>query len=90
MAPAHVGSNTARIALRDAQGQPVEVLEVALRLSSPDRGVAPLERAAQKDGPGIWLVNGVILAVTGTWLLEVEVLVSDFERQTLTGVLDLD
>lgn len=88
--PGQVGRNTARIELRDAQGRPLEVLQVSLRLSNPDRGVAPLERLARQARPGVWQVDDMILGVTGEWQVDVDVLVSDFERQTVPLSLDLE
>jgi copper transport protein len=88
--PGQVGPNTATVSLQDFEGQPLDVLEVTLRVSNPDRGIAPLERPAQRDSLGQWRVPKLVLAVPGEWEIELEVLVSDFERQTLTGGFDLD
>ncbi|WP_210529548.1 copper resistance CopC/CopD family protein [Rubellimicrobium arenae] len=88
-APGGLGANTVAIRLRDLDGRPLQVPQVALRLSNPSRGIAPLERPARPDGPGVWRIDGVTLGVPGAWDLELEVLVSDFDRQTARARLDL-
>ncbi len=80
--PGHNGADAAAICLRDPQGQPLDVLEVTLRLANPGRGIAPLERPAERDRVGHWRVPAVVLAVAGEWEVELDVLISDFERQT--------
>ncbi|MHB1103782.1 MAG: hypothetical protein ACYC0C_13620 [Devosia sp.] len=37
-----------------------------------------------------WQVDGLALPVTGTWTVEVEIRVSDFERVKLPGSITLD
>jgi copper transport protein len=77
------------IILLGSESQPFNPLEVTLRLSNPGRGIAPLERRAQRDSAGVWRVPELVLAVPGEWEIELDVLVSDFQRQTLKGALDL-
>ena len=47
--------------------------------------IAPLERPAERTGPGLWHVPDLPLAVAGTWRIDVEVLISYFDRQTTAG-----
>lgn len=72
LTPGLVGANTATIALQDAEGQPLEVLEVTLRLSNPDRGIAPFERSAERDGEASWIVRDLPIGITGTWDVELD------------------
>lgn len=88
LAPGQVGANVATITLQDAGGQPLEPLEVTLRLANPGRGVAPLERPAERDGAG-WRVPDLVLGVPGTWEAELDVLVSDFEREMMRAMLEV-
>jgi copper transport protein len=80
--PGRVGANGARLSITDHAGQPLDVPEVTLRLSNPEKGIAPLERPAERTGPGQWRIAELLLTVAGTWELELDVLISDFERQT--------
>lgn len=89
-APGQVGANTATITLQDAGGQPFEALEVTLHLSNPDRGIAPIERPAEREDMGRWHIPDLVIGTTGTWEVELDVLISDFERQTIKASLDLE
>lgn len=89
LTPGQVGSNSAVISLRDPRGQPLDVLEVSLRLINPGRGIAPLERVALREDIGTWQVADLVFGVTGQWEIELEALISDFERQTLHASVDL-
>lgn len=81
--------DAASVILLDAEGQPFGALEVTLHLSNASRGIAPLERPAHRESVGVWRVPELVLTVAGEWEVELDVLISDFERQTLKGVLDL-
>lgn len=78
--PGGVGPNTASIQITDAAGQPLEPLEVTLRLSSPALGIEPFERAAERTGPGAWRADDVVIGAAGVWRVDLDVLVTDFER----------
>ncbi|EYD77914.1 hypothetical protein Rumeso_00641 [Rubellimicrobium mesophilum DSM 19309] len=90
LAPGRIGPNGVSIALRDPRGRDLDVPEVTLRLSNAGKGIAPLVRPAERTGPGLWHVADLHLAVPGTWTLELDVLVSDFERQTATADLTVE
>lgn len=87
--PGQLGPNAATLALRDTQGDPVDPLEVTLRLTNPGHGIAPLERQAERKGPGRWRAGDLALAAPGTWEVELDLLISDFERRTLTGRVEV-
>ena len=89
LVPGRAGANSAILAVTDHAGQPLDVAEVTLRLSNPEKGIAPLERPAERTGPGLWSVPALILGVAGTWELELDVLISDFERQSAVAELTL-
>lgn len=90
LTPGQIGANMAMISLQDSEGQPLDVPEVSLRLSNPGRGVAPLERPAERVDLGMWHAADLVLGVAGEWEVELDVLVSDFERQTLRAPLILE
>jgi copper transport protein len=80
LASAASGINSADIRILDGAGNPVEPLEVALVAANPDAGVEPIRRAAEETEAGAWRVGDLLLVPAGRWRLELEVLVSDFER----------
>ena len=88
--PGQVGANSVTITLQDAEGRPLDVLEVSLHLSNPDRGIAPLERDAQPADMGLWHIPDLVIGTTGTWEVELDLLISDFERQTARVNLTLE
>jgi copper transport protein len=89
LGPGEAGANHVMIYLRDPEGRPLEVPELSLRLSNPDRGVAPLDRRAQPAGSGVWHLADLVLAVPGDWILELDILVTDFERRTAKATFHL-
>lgn len=70
------------------EGQPLDPMRS--RCACPTRAKAPLERATQRDSTGVCPVPELALAVGGEWEIELDVLIFDFERQTLKGVLRLE
>ena len=87
--PGQAVPNGATLSITDHAGQPLDVLEITLRLSNWEKGIAPLERPAERVEPGQWRVPDLTLAVPGTWELELDVLISDFERQTAVTELTI-
>jgi copper transport protein len=87
--PARTGSNEFHLYLLDGAGRLADVGgEVTIRLSLPAAGIAPIEREPFVAGPGHWVHIGSELSIPGAWQVEVQVLVSDFER--LTAVTEVD
>ncbi|MFD0571142.1 FixH family protein [Kitasatospora gansuensis] len=79
--PADVGLNNVRLALTDTAGQPVEVPEVELAFTLPDRDLGPLPVTLKAEGPGRWSGTGQ-LPLAGNWVLSVTVRSSDIDQVT--------
>jgi copper transport protein len=79
--PARPGSNTLDLAVTSG-GNPKDVLEVTLHLGRPDLGIEEIARPMRHVGPGKYLLEGRELAVAGPWRVRIELLVSDFEKQS--------
>jgi copper transport protein len=88
-ASAWSGVNRARIALRDADGTPVEAHEVMLIASNPGAGVEPIERIAERAEDGTGRVDDLLLAPPGRRTLRLAVLINDFEKALLETRTDL-
>jgi copper transport protein len=82
--PGRAGPTRIRIVFNGASG-PLEPKDVTIRLSNKPAGVETIERRAVRGNERIWSVEGVALPVAGRWELEVETLISDFEKATLVG-----
>lgn len=63
--------------------------EISLVLAKPDSGIEPIEHPAVKAGRNEWSVDGLVLPLSGTWQVKVEVLVDDFEKASLEGLVTI-
>ncbi|MGW2397736.1 FixH family protein [Kitasatospora sp. NPDC001664] len=79
--PAGVGLNATTLTLTDTAGQPVEVPEVQLAVTLPDRDLGPLPVALQSGGPGKW-TGQAQLPLAGNWVVSVTVRSSDIDQVT--------
>ncbi|KJS54314.1 ABC transporter [Streptomyces rubellomurinus subsp. indigoferus] len=81
--PARTGSNEVKLALDGADGQPVEVPEVQLAFTLPDRDLGPLPVALTAAGTGRW-TGTTQLPLAGTWVVSVQIRSSDIDQTTPT------
>jgi copper transport protein len=79
--PARPGSNTLDLAVTSG-GNSKDVMEVTLHLARPDLGIEEITRLMRHVGPGKYRLEGPELAVAGPWRVRIELLVSDFEKQS--------
>lgn len=79
LTPAHVGSNQVTVTLLNADGTKMVSSEVSVWLSNPALGIEAAQYAAVSNGPGDYTTTAPV-PVPGTWTVEVDALVSDFER----------
>ncbi|WP_371517769.1 FixH family protein [Kitasatospora sp. NBC_01300] len=81
--PARTGSNEVHLALTGADGQPVDVPEVQLAFTLPDRDLGPLPVALTPEGTGRWSGTAQ-LPLAGTWVVSVQIRSSDIDQTTPT------
>ncbi|MBV2152697.1 FixH family protein [Kitasatospora sp. SUK 42] len=81
--PARTGSNEVKLALDGADGQPVDVPEVQLAFTLPDRDLGPLPVALTAEGTGRWSGTAQ-LPLAGTWVVSVQIRSSDIDQTTPT------
>jgi copper transport protein len=86
--PALPGTNTLDLAVTSG-GDPKDVMEVTIRLGRPDLGIEEITRLMQHVGPGRYRLEGPELAVAGPWRLRIDLLVSDFEKQSAEMLVTL-
>ena len=77
--PARQGQNTIVVAVSDGKGIPVTAQEITSVWSLPSAGIEGLERPLAPSSNGRFS-GEVELPVAGRWLIQVDVLVSDFEK----------
>ena len=79
--PAGTGANEVHLKLDGADGQPVEVPEVQLAFTLPDRDLGPLPVALTPEGTGRW-TGTAQLPLAGNWVVSVVVRSSDIDQAT--------
>ena len=89
VSPGAVGSNGFVLQLMNGDGSRLAAKEATLILSLPERGIEPIERAAQLGSDGYWHVGGVPLPYPGHWHIRIEALVTDFQKVALEDELDI-
>jgi copper transport protein len=67
----------------------VNARSVKITMQPPGAALAPVIREADSAGDGRWLAKQVPLPVAGTWRIEVEVRITDFDLVKLKGVVDI-
>ncbi|MRX36678.1 copper resistance protein CopC [Aminobacter sp. MDW-2] len=85
VSPGHAGQVSVSIAL--AAG-PVEPRQVELVATHSEAGIGPMRRRARRCQDQ-WCVDGLVLPVPGIWVVQVEVLISDFELEKLEGSIEI-
>jgi copper transport protein len=89
VAPSQPGVNTLDLAITSG-GKPREVLEVTLHLERPDLGIQEITRSMQRVGLGRYRLEGPELALAGAWRIRIDLLVSDFEKQSAQVLVSVD
>lgn len=87
--PGRSGATRANIVLASAHGGAMHPKEISLVLAKPGSGIEPIERPAVKAGRNEWSVDGLVLPLPGPWQIKVEVLVDDFEKASLEGLVTI-
>ena len=86
MTPASVGSNEITLRFSDTTKNNARVrpLEVIVGLSSPSVGIEPLRRRAKPTEDGAYRVELMPVPIPGTWQVEIEALITDFDKLLAT------
>lgn len=87
--PGRSGATRATIVVASQHGGTMDPKEISLVLAKPDSGIEPIEHPAVKAGRNEWSVDGLVLPLSGTWQVKVEVLVDDFEKASLEGLVTI-
>jgi copper transport protein len=82
--PATTGPNAVTVHLFDRKtGKPARhVKELTLRLSMPDKGIGPLKVKLKRQEAGHYQAPAQSLPATGTWRMELDARVSQFDQYT--------
>jgi copper transport protein len=89
VSPGKVGSNDFVLQLMTGDAALLPAKEAVLILSLPERGIEPMERRATLGPDGYWHVRGVALPLPGRWRMQIDALVTDFQKITLQDDLQV-
>ncbi len=89
VSPGKVGANDFVLQLMTGDAALLPAKEATLILSLPERGIEPMERRATLGPDGYWHVRGVALPLPGRWRMQIEALVTDFQKITLESELQV-
>jgi copper transport protein len=78
-----------RLLLFDGQFRPLVVQAVTLVLANPAAGIEAMRHAARPAGDSTWQLEELRIPMGGPWRLQVEVLITDFDKVTLEDTVTL-
>jgi copper transport protein len=71
------------IEVLDGEFRPLTAKAVTLFLSNSAQGIEPMRREAQSLGGDAWRVDDFRIPIAGRWRLRVDILVDDFDKESL-------
>jgi copper transport protein len=71
------------IEVLDGEFHPLTAKGVTIFLSNATAGIEPVRRDADSTGPFNWRIDDLRIPIAGRWTLRVDILISDFEKETL-------
>ncbi|MGY8664874.1 CopD family protein [Bradyrhizobium sp. UFLA05-109] len=89
VSPGKTGTDDFVLQLMTGEATPLQAKEATLTLSLPERGIEPIEYAAELGTDGYWHVRKVELPFAGRWHVRIDALVTDFEKITLEDELEV-
>jgi copper transport protein len=87
--PGRRGYNRLTVRFLDEAGRPIAPVEVTMRVSSPELGIEPVERALLGDGDA-YFVDTADMALPGRWVLRIDARLDDFEKPIFETAIDLE
>jgi copper transport protein len=88
VSPARAGVNRLAIRLTTDSGTPQSALDVSVSLSNPSHGIEPQRHAAIVSGD-TYIVDRAQLAPAGTWELDVDATLGEFDKARFTMQLPI-
>ncbi|WVT75671.1 copper resistance CopC/CopD family protein (plasmid) [Sinorhizobium chiapasense] len=88
--PGRVGEVDVSITVLTSELEPLAAKEMTLILAKLDAGIEPFKRAAVRRGEADWVIDRMAIPLPGLWQVRVDILVSDFEKVTLSGEISIE
>lgn len=85
----HDQAASLRLLLTDMHSMPLLPKAVIVSFGNTADGLEPLQREATQVRPGLWEISPLSLPMAAHWDVRVDILLTDFDRVRLQGVLDM-
>ena len=90
LSPGRIGQSSVEIVIHDDAGEPLSPKSVRVSFEPDSGAIAPIVRSADVRPDGTWYLDAVNLPIAGSWLVEVEMRVSDFELARVAAPVQVD
>ena len=87
--PGSAGTNEVHVTALDPNGTLMDVEDVTLRASLPDKDIAPIDVELRSLGPGHYVANSLTIPLPGDWRLETQVTLAGNQAEALAGTLEI-
>ncbi len=87
--PGRFGPVTMSIDVTDLEANPITPKDVTVLLSNLAIGIEPLVRPAAREADGQWYVRGLEIPRSGTWTIQLDVLLTEFQQETIENKVDI-
>jgi copper transport protein len=73
----------------DVQSRPLDVKGVEIVLLDPNNRIEPIRQKAQRVTSATWRIDEMPIPMAGTWLVRVNLLITDFDKVTVRTTLNI-
>lgn len=87
--PGRAGLNAVEVRPMEADGHPLQPLELRIAFSRPEEELGPITVPLALDADGVWRGEGLPLPVPGPWGIRLDILITDFDQETLAATVEI-
>jgi len=89
VSPARPGPVTVSISVMDVQSRPLDVKGVDVVLLDPENRIEPIRQKAHRLTSATWRIEDMPIPMAGTWLVRINLLITDFDKVTVRTTLNI-
>ena len=89
VSPARPGPVAVTINVMDVESRPLEVKGVEIVLLDPQNQIEPIRQKAERVTSATWRINEMAIPMAGTWLVRINLLITDFDKVTVRTTLTI-
>jgi copper transport protein len=90
VSPARAGPVKVSVQVMDVQSRPFAVSGLDLMLTDPANRIELIRRKARRVTAASWVIDDLTIPVPGSWLVRIDLLVSDFEKISIRTTLTVN